>query len=339
MSFYVVDTNSNNNHDDDNVTTNDEVIITKNSSNDMSNDNSDSNLELAKFWPKVNEEIDSIVTLDWKQQLLPLARIKKIMKLDEEVKMISAEAPLLFAKACEIFICELTLRAWIHTEENKRRTLQRSDIALAISKYDQFDFLIDIVPREEIKAARPKDETNVKVNADQVQYYVQLTQPQTNQTSTTQQSQTDTTNTTVTTAATGIQIVQPQIQTVQLNSVDNSTNSTTQNSTTPIAAGAFQLLQQIVTPTGEIQHIPIQLSAQQLQMIRMQVPTVASANTGNENIVTTSSVSATTASTVITQPIIIQAQPHPNDQTHILQVAQSAPTVTNTTTTAPTSSE
>lgn len=38
--------------------------------------------------------------------------------------MISAEAPVLFAKACEIFILELTLRAWIHTEENKRRTLQ-----------------------------------------------------------------------------------------------------------------------------------------------------------------------------------------------------------------------
>lgn len=48
------------------------------------------------------------------------------MKLDPDVKMISAEAPLLFAKATEIFIHELTLRAWIHTEDNKRRTLQVS---------------------------------------------------------------------------------------------------------------------------------------------------------------------------------------------------------------------
>lgn len=30
---------------------------------------------------------------------------------------------------------------------------QRNDIATAISKYDQFDFLIDIVPREEIRPA------------------------------------------------------------------------------------------------------------------------------------------------------------------------------------------
>lgn len=40
--------------------------------------------------------------------------------------MISAEAPVLFAKAAQIFITELTLRAWIHTEDNKRRTLQVS---------------------------------------------------------------------------------------------------------------------------------------------------------------------------------------------------------------------
>lgn len=46
----------------------------------------------------------------------------------------------------------------IHAEENKRRTLQRSDIAAAISKTDMFDFLIDIVPREEFKAAKEAKE-------------------------------------------------------------------------------------------------------------------------------------------------------------------------------------
>jgi hypothetical protein len=40
------------------------------------------------------------------------------------VKMISAEAPVLFAKACELFILDLTMRAWAHTDDNKRRTLQ-----------------------------------------------------------------------------------------------------------------------------------------------------------------------------------------------------------------------
>mmetsp|Transcript_22010 Transcript_22010/g.67560 ORF Transcript_22010/g.67560 Transcript_22010/m.67560 type:complete len:128 (+) Transcript_22010:2-385(+) len=80
---------------------------------------------------------------DFKSHALPLARIKKIMKSEEEILndapnapnsrfMISAEAPIMFAKACEIFIAELTTRSWGHTEENKRRTLQRNDISVAV---------------------------------------------------------------------------------------------------------------------------------------------------------------------------------------------------------------
>ncbi|KAF9962788.1 hypothetical protein BGZ65_007940 [Modicella reniformis] len=101
-----------------------------------------------EFWEEqivTAEQFDS----DFKNHPLPLARIKKVMKSDPEVKMISAEAPILFSKACEIFICEITRRAWLHAEESKRRTLQKSDVASAVSRSDQFDFLIDIVPREE----------------------------------------------------------------------------------------------------------------------------------------------------------------------------------------------
>ena len=78
--------------------------------------------------------------------------------------MISGEAPVLFAKAVEIFIAELSLRAWVNTEDNKRRTLQRNDIASGISKYDQFDFLIDIVPREETKPIKRSDISNEQLN-------------------------------------------------------------------------------------------------------------------------------------------------------------------------------
>jgi len=76
---------------------------------------------------------------------LPLARIKRIMKSDEDVRMISAEAPVLFAKACEMFILELTLRSWAYSENNKRRTLQKEDMREAIQKTDIFDFLVDVI--------------------------------------------------------------------------------------------------------------------------------------------------------------------------------------------------
>ncbi|KAL4747645.1 hypothetical protein BDW72DRAFT_8910 [Aspergillus terricola var. indicus] len=103
---------------------------------------------LTTYWQHVINHLESD-NHDYKIHQLPLARIKKVMKADPEVKMISAEAPILFAKGCDVFITELTMRAWIHAEDNKRRTLQRSDIAAALSKSDMFDFLIDIVPREE----------------------------------------------------------------------------------------------------------------------------------------------------------------------------------------------
>jgi len=106
---------------------------------------------LTTYWQHVISHLET-ETHDYKLHQLPLARIKKVMKADPEVKMISAEAPILFAKGCDIFITELTMRAWIHAEENKRRTLQRSDIASALAKSDMFDFLIDIVPREEAAA-------------------------------------------------------------------------------------------------------------------------------------------------------------------------------------------
>ncbi|KAF9357037.1 hypothetical protein BGX26_004333 [Mortierella sp. AD094] len=113
---------------------------------------------LQSYWVRHMHEIQN-VPQDFKVHHLPLARIKKVMKTDDDVKakMISADAPMIFDKGCEIFITELTLRAWIHAEENKRRTLQRSDIAAAIAKTDMFDFLIDIVPRDECKISLPKE--------------------------------------------------------------------------------------------------------------------------------------------------------------------------------------
>lgn len=49
--------------------------------------------------------------------------------------------------------------------------LQRNDIAMAITKFDQFDFLIDIVPRDELKPNKGRDDAGVRtasMNPDQV---------------------------------------------------------------------------------------------------------------------------------------------------------------------------
>ncbi|MBA0737421.1 hypothetical protein Gogos_010887 [Gossypium gossypioides] len=130
--------------------------------------------QLQAFWANQYQEIEKVT--DFKNHNLPLARIKKIMKADEDVRMISAEAPVIFARACEMFILELTLRSWNHTEENKRRTLQKNDIAAAITRTDIFDFLVDIVPREDLKdevlASIPRGTMPVGGPADALSYYM-----------------------------------------------------------------------------------------------------------------------------------------------------------------------
>lgn len=100
---------------------------------------------LHRFWSIQNNEMD-ILNIGSEQEFknhndLPLARIKRIMKSDEDVRMISAEAPVLFAKACELFILDLSIRAWGAAEKTKRRTLQKEDVEAAINNTDIFDFL------------------------------------------------------------------------------------------------------------------------------------------------------------------------------------------------------
>lgn len=74
------------------------------------------NSELQVKFAKIRELIEQqpLDLNSFKSQQLPLARIKKIMKSDEDVRMISSEAPILFALACQMFITELTHKAAFH---------------------------------------------------------------------------------------------------------------------------------------------------------------------------------------------------------------------------------
>ena len=82
--------------------------------------------QLRLFWAAQLQEIIQI--RDFRGHSLPISRIKKIMKSDKEVRMISAESPILLAKACEIFIQELTHRSWLKAQECQRQTLKKIDL-------------------------------------------------------------------------------------------------------------------------------------------------------------------------------------------------------------------
>lgn len=72
------------------------------------------------------------------------------MKSDADVRMISSEAPILLALACQMFITEMTHKAAFYAKRQQRKTLQRNDIARVIAENESFDFLLDVIPREDI---------------------------------------------------------------------------------------------------------------------------------------------------------------------------------------------
>lgn len=68
-------------------------------------------------------------------------------KKSGNIFMISSEAPVLMTKASELFIREISTRAWKHTDLHRRKTIQRADIWASVGESEVYDFLIDIIPR------------------------------------------------------------------------------------------------------------------------------------------------------------------------------------------------
>uniref|UniRef100_A0A182REM2 Transcription factor CBF/NF-Y/archaeal histone domain-containing protein n=1 Tax=Anopheles funestus TaxID=62324 RepID=A0A182REM2_ANOFN len=69
------------------------------------------------------------------------ARIKQIMKLDPDVKIVSAEAIFLVTKAAELFLQTLAKDTSSHTVASKKKTMSKRDVDLAINNVDALMFL------------------------------------------------------------------------------------------------------------------------------------------------------------------------------------------------------
>uniref|UniRef100_A0A1J3E860 Nuclear transcription factor Y subunit C-10 n=1 Tax=Noccaea caerulescens TaxID=107243 RepID=A0A1J3E860_NOCCA len=95
---------------------------------------------LEAFWDRQRDDAEKSTDFHNKDHL-PLARIKRVMKSDPKVKMVSSDTPVVLAKACEIFIMELTLRAWMRTQSCSRRTIRTCEISEAIRNSVVHSFL------------------------------------------------------------------------------------------------------------------------------------------------------------------------------------------------------
>lgn len=56
---------------------------------------------------------------------------------------VKAESPFILAKACELLIEDIARRSWLRTKNNRRRSLEKSDIINAMLDSKEHSFLID----------------------------------------------------------------------------------------------------------------------------------------------------------------------------------------------------
>lgn len=76
---------------------------------------------------------------------LPLSKIKKIMKMDPDTKLIQNESIILVAFATELFIKTLSTAAARVAVKSKRKTVKKEDIDNCIQNFHYFEFLEDMV--------------------------------------------------------------------------------------------------------------------------------------------------------------------------------------------------
>jgi DNA-directed RNA polymerase I subunit RPA43 len=82
--------------------------------------------------------------------VLPLGRVKKIMRVDRDINKVTAEASLLIAAATELFLGSLAAGSHAAATQRGRRGLRAADVrAAARAHRPTADFLLDCLPAAE----------------------------------------------------------------------------------------------------------------------------------------------------------------------------------------------
>ncbi|KAK7280879.1 hypothetical protein RIF29_08425 [Crotalaria pallida] len=88
----------------------------------------------------------------------PTGRIKRIMRLDNEVNRVSAEALFLVTRSTELFLQFLADKSARVAIEKKRKTVKLEHLRVAVKRHQPTsDFLLDSLPQAEEKIAPPSN--------------------------------------------------------------------------------------------------------------------------------------------------------------------------------------
>ena len=90
------------------------------------------------------EEKDATTTKPEGEEKLfkfPLGTVKRIIKMDPDVNVISKDSIFLISKALEMFVESLSIEAYSYTAGAKKKTLSKQDVEKAIDAVDALAFL------------------------------------------------------------------------------------------------------------------------------------------------------------------------------------------------------
>ena len=93
---------------------------------------------------EIEEEKDSTTTKPEGEEKLfkfPLGTVKRIIKMDPDVNVISKDSIFLITKALEMFVESLSIEAYSYTAAAKKKTLSKQDVEKAIDAVDALAFL------------------------------------------------------------------------------------------------------------------------------------------------------------------------------------------------------
>ena len=101
----------------------------------------------------------------------PLAKIKNIIKLDDDIKLCQKNAYFVIGKLTELFLQELAKNSYLVCKNQKRKTINIEDINTAIRQSDKYSFIdinsifyIENLKNSKKQNKKKKDENNVSIN-------------------------------------------------------------------------------------------------------------------------------------------------------------------------------
>ncbi|KAL4461188.1 hypothetical protein ABPG72_011753, partial [Tetrahymena utriculariae] len=109
----------------------------------------------ARFKKEMDEYIEQQGDEDNEEQLdneldiaFPISRIKGILKVDEDNKLLSKDTLLYFEKATELFGGYLAQKCFRNMQQNRRKKLQTSDLYEVVKRDIYLNFLQCMIPQE-----------------------------------------------------------------------------------------------------------------------------------------------------------------------------------------------